>query len=104
MVDQNNWFTISSFIAELILLHAQGKRLLITDAIKLIDSGDLLSEIEKLGFNNQEFINPQAKCAHFEIINSVISDLYICENDASTIRVDEQCGLLYVAIKLLNRA
>lgn len=99
----NDQFTITSYIAELILMHAQGKRISVADVINFADRGTLLFEVEKLGINNYEFIDRKAREDHYDVLKSVISEIVFLENDVLTMNIKDDSGLLYMALKLLNR-
>ena len=83
-------------------MHAKGKRISLSEVEHAVDSGNLLSEIEKLGFNNYEFIDEKSKNEHYKVLKSIVSDIEVLENEVTTLR--EDCGLLYVAFKILNRS
>lgn len=96
-------FSVRSFVSELTLMHSQGKRLTLKDVEELADNGTLLTEIEKLGFNNYEFIDEKAKKYHFDKLNSIISELNLSESYALSAKMEKDCGLLYVVFELLNK-
>lgn len=100
-VYMNEQFTIISFVAELILMHEQGKKITLHDAIYL-ETDELLVTIKNLGFNNYEFIDNEAYKRHYLILKQKISQLVLTESDTLAMNIRQDSGLIYLAIKLLN--
>lgn len=98
----NKQFTIRSFASELILMHTKGNRMTLREVDMLSGSSALLDKLETIGFNNYEFIDAKAKQEHFQILTNIIPELVLLENNALTAGVAEDCGLLYIAMVLLN--
>lgn len=100
----NKQFTILSFASELILMHAKGNRMTLEEVDILSGSSDLLDRLEEIGFNNYEFIDAESKEEHFQILTTIIPELVLSETNALTSGTAKDCGLLYIAMALLNTA
>ena len=95
-------FTILSFISELILMHAKGDSLTLEEMDKLSGTTALFDKLEEIGFNNYEFKDEKAKEEHFKTLRPIVADLDLKENQAITMDMMQDCGLLYIAKKLLD--